>query len=101
MTSTFGYAIEMLEWRGIVIQVRYKPDYTGRDVIAHLEIETEEPVHAPLPLTETGYRSYFHPRGTVEEAGGASAFVLAWLEEAATSKRWAFIEAESRQLALF
>lgn len=101
MTSTFGYTLELLEWRGILIHVRYNPDYTGSDVIAHLEIETEEPVHAPLPMTETGYRSHFHPRGTVEEAGGPSAFVLAWLEHEAGRKGWADVEAAARQYTLF
>ena len=101
MISNLGYTLELLEWRGILIHVRYNPDYTGSDVIAHLEIETKEPVHAPLPMTETGYRSHFHPRGTVEEAGGPSAFVLAWLEHEAGRKGWADIEASARQYALF
>lgn len=101
MTSTFRYTIETLDWRGTLIQVGYAADYTGNDVIAHIEVETQEPARAPLPITETGYRSHFLGRDVVEERGGPSAYVLAWLEEAAKSQRWAFIEAESRQLALF
>ncbi len=101
MTSTFGYAITTLDWRGTLIQIGYNEDYSGLADIAHLEVETQEPVRAPLPITETGYRSHFLDRGIVEEAGGPSAFVLAWLEEAARSRGWASIEAESRQLALF
>ena len=101
MTSTFGYIIETIDWRGTLIQIGYNADYSGLCDIAHIEVETQEPVRAPLPITETGYRSHFLDRGIVEEIGGPSAYVLAWLEQEAKSKRWAFMEAESRQLALF
>lgn len=101
MTSIFHSTVETLDWRGMLVQVSYNPNWSGMNVIAHLEIETQEPVHAPLPMTETGYRSHFIGQGMVEEAGGPASFVWAWLEEAAKGKGWSIIEAESRQLALF
>ena len=101
MTSTFRATIETLDWRGMLIQISYNPDWSGMRMIAHLEIETQEPVRAPLPMTETGYRSHFLGQCIVEDAGGPASYVLAWLEAAAKDRGWAIIEAESRQLALF
>lgn len=55
-------------WQGIEIEAIYMPVRWG--VIAHLEIRSIEPLRAPLPITETGYRSHFHTCGTVEANGG-------------------------------
>jgi hypothetical protein len=87
-------------WQGIEIETIYTPCRWG--VIAHLEIRSIKPERAPLPITETGYRSHFHPRGTVEANGGdVRAQVTAWLdEEAVTSAWWRYVEA-SRQGTLF
>jgi hypothetical protein len=101
MTSIFRSTVETLDWRGMLVQVSYNPNWSGMSLIAHLEIETQEPVRAPLPMTETGYRSHFIGQGIVEEAGGPAAYVWAWLEDAAKHKGWAIIDAEARQLALF
>jgi hypothetical protein len=37
----------------------------------------------------------------VEGLGGATTYVLTWLDEAANSKEWKAIEAAQRQLSLF
>ncbi|MGX5774989.1 hypothetical protein ACWKW0_09380 [Methylorubrum zatmanii] len=63
----------------------------------HLEIRTIEPERAPLPITETGYRSHFLHGSELKEHGGALPFVLAWLEHAARTQAWQ----TSRQLSLF
>lgn len=87
-------------WQGIEIEARYSPCKWG--VIAHLEIESIQPPRAPLPVTETGYRSHFHPCGTVEANGGdVVAQVIAWLDEAAASPQWRQYAEASRQGELF
>jgi hypothetical protein len=68
---------------------------------AHLEVQRVAPEWAMLPITETGYRSHFLPRGTAENAGGPVAYVKAWLEEAAKAPDWKRREAASRQPSLF
>jgi hypothetical protein len=54
-----------------------------------------------LPITETGYRSYFLHPDEVEAAGGPAAYVLAWLGEEAQSPKWKRHVEASRQLSLF
>lgn len=87
-------------WQGIEIEAIYTPCKWG--VTAHLEIRSIQPPGAPLPITDTGYRSHFHSCGAVEAEGGdVVAQVTAWLdEEAAKPKWWRYVEA-SRQYALF
>ncbi|MFK7875877.1 MAG: hypothetical protein AB8B71_08850 [Paracoccaceae bacterium] len=75
-----------LTWQGIEIELTYKPEGHG-GVIAHLEVRSINPERAPLPITETGYRSHFHPVGTVEvDEGTLVEQVTAWLDEEAKSK---------------
>jgi hypothetical protein len=92
--------IYRLTWRGIEIEARYVPLQWG--VIAHLEIESVAPAKAPLPITETGYRSHFHEPNTVESLGGdVVAQVIAWLDEEADSPEWRAYEDRLTQLTLF
>ncbi len=98
------YAIIHKSWNGIEIEIRWNPDHLAFDDgtgMAHLEIESIKPSRAPLPMTETGYRSHFTPRSDVYRYGGAEAFVDAWLHEAAQSAAWRCANQVSRQLALF
>lgn len=94
-----------LEWRGITVQVTYVPDWLGIAGdgvrVAHLEVLTLAPEGAPLPITETGYRSHFLDPAAVAEAGGAVAFVTAWLDHDAKGKAWKTLDAASRQISLF
>ena len=60
-----------------------------------------EPLKAPLPVTETGYRSHFVDSGVVESFGGPAAFVQAWLDQEALTDEWRLLESASRQMALF
>lgn len=87
-------------WQGIEIEATYWPSKWG--TTAHLEIRSIRPERAPLPITETGYRSHFHPCGTVE-ANGADvvAQVTAWLDEEAAKPAWRRYVGASRQLSLF
>ena len=88
-------------WQGIEIEATYTPRKWG--VIAHLEIRSITPERAALPITSTGYRSHFHPCGTVEALGGDVVMqVTAWLdEEAKTSAEWLAHVERSRQGELF
>ena len=87
-------------WRDIEIEVVYLPVRWG--VIAHLEIRSIRPERTPLPVTETGYRSHFHPCGTVEANGGdVVAQVRAWLDEEAARPEWRRYVENSRQGELF
>ena len=99
--------VERLVWQGRTIEVRYEPDWCslpelgpGRQ-LAHLEVQVMNPPMAPLPITETGYRSHFILIGSVEQSGGRAACVRAWLEAEARSPVWFRIEAKWRQLDLF
>lgn len=98
---------DSLEWRGVRLSVNYEPDYLSSAArglsfsISHLEIEVSSPEGAPLPVTETGYRSHFVTPGHVEDAGGPAPFVRRWLDEAARSPVWRRTEARWRQLDLF
>lgn len=88
-------------WQGIEIEATYWPSKWGGS-IAHLEIQSVRPDRAPLPITETGYRSHFHPCGTVEANGGdVVAQVIAWLDEEAAKPRWQRHTEAARQLSLF
>lgn len=91
-----------ITWEGIEIEARYSPQKFG-GVIAHLELEAINPPRARLPMTETGYRSHFHPIGTIENDfdGDVVACVLDWLNEEAKSKKWQNFIESSKQLALF
>jgi hypothetical protein len=86
----------VLDWRGILIQVTLEK----QRFVDHLQIETLDPIRAPLPITETGYRSHFIAKDLIEQAGGPAAYLEAWLDHAATAKGWAAIEDTVRQYEL-
>lgn len=76
-------------WRGIVIEIRYRPPFAhfyAKHPIAYLEVKSIEPKSAPLPITETGYRSRVIEGVQVDAAGGPVAYVRAWLDHEAKSK---------------
>lgn len=79
-------------WRGVQIDIAFTPEAFG--MVDHIELRTEG--KAPLPVTETGYRSHFTHKGTVAEYGGAVAFVTAWLDHEAERTGW-----RGAQLSLF
>ena len=63
-------------WLGIDIENTLTPDKFGLVIASKLRIEGS----ASLPVSETGYRSNPLPIGDVDAAGGAVAFVTAWLD---------------------
>ena len=99
--------IEQLVWNGVTIELSYDPDWGGMSAmgpahrIEHLVLRVLEPVGAPLPVTETGYRSQFLRPHEVDEAGGLAPFVRAWLDAEAQRPMWRRVQAAWRQLDLF
>jgi hypothetical protein len=97
MTSPFRNVIfGTLDWHGIIIQVTWEK----QRFVDHLQIETLDPQRAPLPITETGYRSHFIAKDVIDAAGGAEAYVLDWLNAASGKRGWAEQEIDIRQYAL-
>ncbi len=95
------------EWRGVTVSVSYEPNWlnmraTRWDMArSHLEVRAVAPEGARLPITETGYRSYFLHPDDVTEAGGPAEYVRAWLDHAAQSPEWRRRVEAARQLTLF
>lgn len=71
----------------IRIRVTHARDYlaSGSD---HLETESLRPKKAPLPITETGYRSHFITPLELMNAGGPVTFVRSWLDREAAGNGW-------------
>lgn len=94
-----------LTWHGIEITISWEANWlnmNGRGYdTAHLQVEATAPERAPLPITETGYRSHFISAEAVAAHGGPVAFVIAWLDDAAVSPAWKAQEAAARQMTLF
>ena len=82
----------IITWRGVEIEITYTPEKFG--MVDHIELRTEN--KAPLPVTETGYRSHFMNKGAVAHHSGAVAFVTAWLDHEAKRSSW-----NNAQLSLF
>ena len=60
-----------------------------------------KPKGAPLPITETGYRSHFLDEDLLNKSCGPVAFFLASIEREATTKAWAKADFKWRQGDLF
>jgi len=106
MTAGRHITTAIIDWQGMSLSVDYEPDWLnmGRASAfstAHLQIRTINPERAPLPFTETGYRSHFLSAEAVDQAGGPVAYVTAWLEHDAALPEWRKRLAEWRQLSLF
>ncbi|WP_244537176.1 hypothetical protein [Methylobacterium pseudosasicola] len=67
----------------------------------HLQIESIDPHRAPLPITASGYLSWFMSPALVQDSGGPVAFVLRWLDAEAFGTVWTQAETDRRQLSLF
>ncbi len=74
------------EWCGIRISLQHVHDYCG--VIEHLEIRSIDPEKAPLPITDTGYKSHFLTKASLHAYGSALNYVLVWLNEEAGKPEW-------------
>lgn len=88
-----------LTWRHARLEITHTRDYfdEGQD---HLEVRVRSPKGAPIPITETGYRSEFTTHQAVEDAGGPAGYIRAWLDREASTKAWVKREFAWRQLEL-
>lgn len=68
---------------------------------AHLEVRSIAPERAQLTITETCYRFHFLHAEAIDDAGGPTAYVTAWLCYMATSREWLEDERLGRQRSLF
>ena len=82
------------EWREIEIEIRFVSEYFRG--MAHIEVRSTRPVRAPLPISETGYRSHFMPMDKPENFD-VVAWVIEELDRAAQSKGWQRQEDNNRQ----
>lgn len=107
MSSTRTLIAATLDWQGITVEIVYEPNWlniANRDCdlpSAHLDIRSIKPERAPLPITETGYRSHFLHPGEIDLLGGPVAYVQTWLDEMAESREWQDYQERSRQFSLF
>lgn len=91
-----GYTTVPLHWQGHDIAVSYQRNWLNSGNW-HIELRCD----APLPVTQTGYRSAFLPDAELEGEADLLAHVTAWLDEAAQSKDWLRHVEDSRQGTLF
>lgn len=88
----------VIDWEGRSIRLSYVARYCG--VIDHVEIRAED--GAPLPITETGYKSKFF--GPIEPPMSMDEVVTQvrdWLDGEASKPKWQAYCQASRQLSLF
>lgn len=79
--------INELTRAAIRVRITHSRDYLGSGS-DHVEVESIAPKRAPLPITETGYRSHFIPPLDLVNAGGPVTFVEAWLAAEARTAAW-------------
>ena len=94
---------QRIDWNGIAIEVRWEPawlTFAGHP-LGHLQIQSVAPECAPLPITETGYRSHFIPACDVIADGGPLAYARAWLDHEAATPAWKSQAEGARQGTLF
>jgi hypothetical protein len=88
--------------RNVTLRVRvtHARDYLaqGHD---HIEVQSIAPKKAPLPITETGYRSHFLSPLELINAGGPVPFVTRWLDHEASKPLWTKASARHSQGDLF
>ena len=89
-----------LVWRDVTCRVKHTPNYLSKGW-SHIEIIVVSPKNAPLPITETGYRSHFLDEDLLKKAGGPVTFFIDWIEREAATKAWAKAEFKWRQGDLF
>lgn len=93
------------DWNGITLEVSWEPSWfslpESHYAVGHLQLRSIAPERAPLPVTETGYRSLFINSQDVMNEGGPLAFACAWLDCEARHPSWRAQQESARQLPLF
>lgn len=84
----------------IKLSITQSRDYLGQGQ-DHIEVQAVKPAKAPLPISETGYRSHFMTTLELINAGGPVAFVTGWLDREAKDKDWTRRQTARQQGDLF
>jgi len=96
-----------ITWQDIEIDIRHtlscSPAFeeTYGFSMDRLEVIAITPDRAPLPITETGYRSIFVPNHDIEAFGGVEKYILTALDHEATQKEWIERKSAVDQFSLF
>ncbi len=98
---TPGVFVQQIDWNGLSIEVSYEPDWLQNPGRAHLQLRSVAPERAPLPMSETGYRSHFCFTEDIVAEGGPIAYTVAWLDHAAEAPAWKAQQQKARQFTLF
>ena len=94
-------------WNGLRIEARFTPNFspiyeeTYGYRLVHIELCTLEPPLAPLPISDTGYRSHFIPSPQLADYEDHLEYLLAWLDHAATDPQWIAQAEAAKQGSLF
>lgn len=67
-----GIMDHTIQWQGMAVSIRHVANWSGTG-FDHIEVQTILPPRAPLPITETGYRSHFLHGEDLAGHGGAVA----------------------------
>ena len=86
-----------LDWQGLALSVVFERDWLGG--MSHIEVFS--PDRQPLPITETGYHSFFVSPVILDEWGGPLPYIEAMLDAEAKSPAWIAAQTKRRQLSLF
>lgn len=89
-----------LRWRELLVEIIETSDWKGPGW-TRLDIRIVEPAGAPLPCSEDGRLTHGVDADDLARAGGAAAYVAAWLDRDAATPRYAKALARWRQLDLF
>lgn len=89
-----------IRWQGIKIEITCRTRWLGSPY-SHLEVRAADPPNAPLPITETGYLSYYFHPSEIEDGLNIPEAVRLWLDNEAQSDEWKTFLEENRQLSLF
>lgn len=90
--------ISNITWEGRDIRLSYTPRWCEQ--IDHIEVQSVD--GAPLPFTETGYKSHFFgPVDPIMSIHEIERMVIEWLDSEAAKQAWQDYLLTSQQLSLF
>ncbi len=99
---------QIINWRGTDIQITTSaPIYSNafKKVygyqLMHIEVKTINPEKAPLPITNTGYKSIYITEPELHSCGGSVQLILDEINASANSPEWKELDFKARQYSLF
>ncbi len=92
--------VHWLTWRHLRLKIEETRHYTSHGWTM-LQVHVIAARDVPCPITTTGYVAHFLDEAELAGAGGARAFVQAWLDREAQTKAYRTSEQRWRQGNLF